>query len=104
MRHRTLFKAKLVMKRMFCLSSRSLKDSRLKVDIVVNAPSTPTARNRRLVLDKARDFSPAYVTKLRMKAPRILTPRVPSGNLAEPCRELDSRKLKTAPMKPPIPT
>ena len=56
-RQKMLFRARFARKRTLCLSSTSLKVSRLNVDMVVKAPSMPTAKN---ILDdsgRALDFS-----------------------------------------------
>ena len=44
-RQRILFRARFTRKRRLCFSSTSLNVSRLNVDMVVKAPSTPTVRN-----------------------------------------------------------
>ncbi len=103
-RQRMLFSARFARKRRFCLSSTSPKVFRLNIDMVVKAPSIPTAKNSLDDSGSAIDFSALYVMKLRVKEPRMLTPRVPRGNLEDPWRAADSRNLDTAPMKPPSPT
>ena len=56
-RQRMLFRARFARKRRFCFSSTSLKVSRLNVDMVVKAPSIPTARNSLDDSGNAIDFS-----------------------------------------------
>ena len=103
-RQRTLFRARFARKRRPCFSSTSLNVSRLNVDMVVKAPSTPTVRNSLDDSGRALDLSALKVMILNVKEPRMLTPRVPMGNLADPWMAVDSINLNTAPMKPPSPT
>ncbi len=103
-RQRMLFRARFARKRRPCFSSTSLNVLRLNVDMVVKAPSIPTARNSLDDSGRAIDFSALYVMKLSVKEPKILTPRVPCGNRDGPCMAVDSMNLNTAPMKPPSPT
>ena len=103
-RQRMLFRARFARKRRPCFSSTSLNVLRLNVDMVVKAPSTPTARNSLDDSGRALDLSAPKVMRLNVKEPRMLTPRVPMGNLADPWMAVDSMNLNTAPMKPPSPT
>jgi len=96
--------ARFARKRSPCFSSTSLNVSRLNVDMVVKAPSIPTARNSLDDSDRALDLSAPKVMRLNVKEPRMLTPRVPMGNLADPWMAVDRMNLNTAPMKPSSPT
>lgn len=99
-----LFRARFARNSRFCFYSTSLNVSKLNVDIVVKAPSIPTARNSLDDSGRTIDFSALYVTKLSVNDPRMLTPNVPRGNRDEPWIAVDSMNLKTALMKPPSPT
>lgn len=103
-KHSMLFRARFAKNNRFCCSSSNLNDSRLNVDIVVNAPRRPTVKNNLLESGRANAFSLLYVMKLRVNAPRMFTPRVPSGKRDEPCIVFERRNLNTAPMNPPMPT
>jgi hypothetical protein len=83
-RHKALLRAKFPMNIRYSFCSSSLNVSRLKVDIVVNAPNMPTAINKRDDSGNPSVFSELYVMKLRAKDPTTLTPKVPSGNFADP--------------------
>lgn len=56
-RQRMLFKARFAKKMRFCFSSKTLNVYRLNVDMVVKAPSMPTARNSRVDSHRTIDFS-----------------------------------------------
>ena len=98
-RQRMFFRTRFARKRSPCFSS-----TRLNVDMVVKAPSTPTARNSLDDSGRALDLSAPKVMRLNVKEPRMLTLRVPMGNLADPWMAVDNMNLNTAPMKPPSPT
>ena len=82
-----------------------MNESFEKVEKVVNPPQIPTVKKSRHSDDIINPFSKMPRKIPIRKLPEMLIIRVPQGNTVSKliCKYLDTRNLRTVPMKPPIP-